>query len=239
MKLSPGFSFKAMASLAIALLATLPAVAQNAVKRPVTVSALAGDVRYSSGGGAFVPAAIGTKLQEGDEIKTAAGSHADLDMGGNVGFVQVAPSSSLKVTTNRATDTPADKVTETELNLTKGAMYFKVNRLAKGSRYEITTPKGIAGIRGTTGYLTADGQLTIGDGMAGIAFPNNGGVDTFIVHAGETVGPNDRPPHPAPGQILRDIVEALRDAVNHGIGINLQPFVPPVEPFISPTLPGR
>jgi hypothetical protein len=213
--------------------------AQNAVKRTAHVSALAGKVVYSSGGGPFGPVAIGTKLEEGDEIKTAAGSHVDIDMGGNVGLVQVAPNSTFKITTNRTTDTPADKITETEVNLKSGAMYFKVNKLAKGSRYEITTPKGIAGIRGTSGYLTADGQLTIGDGMAGIAYPNNGGVDTFIVHAGETVGPNDRPPHPAPGQILRDIVEALRDAATHGIGHDLQPFVPPLEPFISPTLPGR
>lgn len=238
MKLSPGFSFKAMA-LAVAALVAIPVLAQNASTRVARVSALAGDVRYSTGGGAYVPVAIGTKLQEGDEIKTAAGSHVDIDMGDNVGMVQVAPNSVFKITTIRTTTTQAEKLTETELNLKSGAMYFKVNRLAKGSRYEISTPKGIAGIRGTSGYLTADGQLTIGEGMAGIAFPNNGGVDTFIVHDGETVGPNDKPPHAASSDVLRDIVDALRDATTHGIGHDIQPFVPGVEPFISPTLPGR
>jgi hypothetical protein len=130
-------------------------------------------------------------------------------------------------------------VTETDLDLKSGALYFKVNRLAKAGRFEISTPKGIAGIRGTSGSMTADGQLTISEGMAGIAFPNNGGVDTFIVHEGETVGPTDRPPHAAPGQWLRDIVEALHDASTHGIGRDIRPFVPPLEPFISPALPGR
>jgi hypothetical protein len=205
--------------------------------REATVLALAGTARYSSGGGSFSPVAIGTVLHEGDIVQTTAGSHADIDMSDNVGLLQVAPNSMVTLRTMKTTRTPADTVTETDLDLKKGTLYFQVNKLSKASRYEITTPKGIAGIRGTAGSVTADGQLTITEGLGGMAYPNNGGVDTFLVHDGETVGPNDRPPHPAPGEVLRDIVEALRDAATHGIGHDLKPFVPPVEPFISPVLP--
>lgn len=231
---------KVMASIAVTTLCvTFSASAQDARVRKASVTALAGDARYSSGGGAFVPLPVGTKLNEGDVIKTGGGSHVDIDLGDNVGVVQVAPNSTLTVRTIRSTHTAAENVTETDLNLGAGALYFKVNHLAKAGRFEISTPKGIAGIRGTAGSMTADGQLTISEGMAGVAYPNNGGVDTFIVHEGETVGPTDRPPHPAPGQWLRDIVEALRDAATHGIGRDIRPFVPPVEPFISPVLPGH
>ena len=89
-------------------------------------------------------------------------------------------------------------------------------------------------------YMNADGTLVIGEGMGGVSYPNgNGGAETFVLKGGEMVGPNDKPPHPAPGQYLRDIVEALRDAATHGIGQDLRPFVPPVDFFVSPALPGR
>ncbi len=239
MKLSSGI-LKALPLVAAALFVTVSAHAQTQA-REATVMALAGDARYSAGGSdSFKPVAIGTKLHEGDVVKTGGGSHLDLDMGNNVGVVQVAPNSTLALQTMKVTPTQADVVTETDLNLKEGAIYFKVNKLAKASRYEITTPKGIAGIRGTTGYVNADGTFVMGEGLGGVSYPNgNGGAETFVLHDGEMVGPNDKPPHAAPGQFLRDIVEALRDATTHGIGHDIQPFVPPVDFFISPALPGR
>ena len=236
MKLSPVCSFKAIASLAIVAFWTLNLHAQNATPRSVRVSAIGGSASHSRAGGAFVPLAAGAKLGKGDVIKTGAGSHVDLDMGSNVGLVQVAPNSTFSIDEVTVTHTGTDVLTETQVSLSAGAMYAKVNKLAKGSRYEITTPKGIAGIRGSALSLTAAGQLTMGEGEAGIAFGPN---EVEIAHEGETVGPNDRPAHPATAQALRDIVEALRDAATHGLGAELQPFVPPIEPFISPALPGR
>ena len=241
MKLNFNSSFKAMALVSLATLLTFPAAAQTATKREAQVLGLAGNVTYSAGGGeSFTPLYIGTKLREGDVIKTGGASHADITLGDNVGVVQVAPSSTFVVRTLTTTKTDAETITETDLDLKEGAVFFNVNKLAKASRFEITTPKGIAGIRGTSGSMTADGQLTVQEGMAGAAFPNTtGGVDTFIVNGGETVGPADKPPHAAPDQWLRDIVAALGDAATHGIGREFTPFVPFVEPFISTVLPGR
>lgn len=240
MKLNFNSSFKAMALVSVAALLAFPVAAQSK-KREAQVLGLAGNVTYSAGGGGtFTPLYIGTKLHEGDVIKTGGASHADIALGDNVGVVQVAPHSTCVVRTLTTTDTGAERVTETDLDLKEGAVFFNVNKLAKASRFEITTPKGIAGIRGTSGSMTADGQLTVQEGMAGAAFPNTtGGVDTFIVNAGETVGPADKPSHAAPEQWLRDIVGALSDAATHGIGREFTPFVPPVEPFISTVLPGR
>lgn len=200
------------------------------------VTGVAGDVQHARSGGSFSAIAVGTKLGKGDVVKTGVGSHVDIDTGDNTGQIQLAPQSTLAIDEVTKTKTGADLVTETQLSLNSGAMYARVNKLAKGSRYEIATPNGIAGIRGSTLSLTADGQLTMGEGEAAIAYGPN---DVVVVKAGETAGPKDRPPRPAPGQWLSDIVHALRDALTHGIGRELRPFVPPIEPFISPTLPGR
>jgi hypothetical protein len=235
MKSSSGFTLKAVATLAIAALSTLHSQAQT-TPRTMLVTGIAGDVQYARGGGAFSTVSVGTKLGKGDVVKTGVGSHIDIDTGDNTGQIQLAPQSSIAIDEVTKTRTGADLVTETQLSLNSGAMYARVNKLAKGSRYEIATPNGIAGIRGSTLSLTADGQLTMGEGEAAIAYGPN---DVVVVKAGETVGPKDRPARPAPGQWLSDIVHALRDALTHGIGRELRPFVPPIEPFISPTLPGR
>lgn len=228
-----------MALFAVAALFTLSASAQSR-SREAMVTALAGDARYSAGGtGNFTPVAIGTKLHEGDVIKTGPASHVDLELGDNVGIVQVTPHTTFVLRTLKANETSADLVTETELDVREGAIFFKVNKLAKASRFEMTTPKGIAGIRGTSGYLNADGTMAISEGIGAISYPNGNGPETFVLHDGEMVSPTDKPPHPAPGQVLRDIVEALRDAATHGIGHDIQPFVPPIDFFISPTLPGK
>src|SRR4051812_9341633 len=149
MKLSPRFFFTVAASLAVLATAALPVVAQTPVERVARVNALAGVASYSTKGGAFTPLAIGAKLHQGDTVKTTAGSHVDIDLGGNVGIVQVAPQSTFVLDKITTTDAGPERLTQTELRVDAGAIYAKINKLAKGSRYEISTPKGIAGIRGT------------------------------------------------------------------------------------------
>src|SRR5215216_3941053 len=125
MKLSPGITIKAMAVCALAAFLTVSTHAETR-SREAIVTAVAGDARYSAGGsGAFSTVAIGTKLHEGDVLKTAAGSHIDVDLGNNVGLLQVAPKSTLALQTMKVTDTQADTVTETDLDLKEGAIFFK------------------------------------------------------------------------------------------------------------------
>lgn len=237
MKLSLVFSIKAIASVATVAFWTLSLHAQTAAPRAIRVTAIGGTASYSHAGGAFMPLTVGAKLGKGDVIKSGQGSHVDLDMGKNVGVVQVAPNSNFSIDESTATQTGTEVLTETQLSLSAGSIYAKINKLPKGSRFEITTPKGIAGLRGSAAafFCSASGQLTMEEGEAGIAFGAN---DVELVHEGETVGPNDRPTHPTSGQSLRDIVEALRDAATHGLGQSIKSYVvSPPEPFISTVLP--
>lgn len=235
MKLNLAYSLRAVASAACALVFVLSAQAQNATPRTVLVRGISGDARWARSGGEFVNLAEGTRVGKGDVIKTAANSHVDIDMGSNVGILMVAENTTFTIDEATITQTQVEELTETQVSISEGAVYAKVNKLAKGSRYEISTPKGIAGIRGTSIFLTAAGQLTVEKGLAGIAF---GPGDVVLVHEGETAGPNDRPPHPASLIILRQIVEALRDCAVHGVMQGSLPFVPSFDSFISPILPG-
>lgn len=240
---------KAFAALTLVAISLSALQAQDTSDRTIMAVALSGDAKYAHGNGSFIPLARGVKLAKGDVIKTGINSRVDLQMGNNAGVVRVAENSTLTIDGATVTKTGADVVTDTQLTLGSGGLYAKVNKLAKGSRYEITSPKGIAGIRGTSLYFGADGRLTVGKGTAGAAYPNNaGGVDTFVVNDGQTVSPTDNPPHPATVEELRRINEELTAAVMHmwdekrpaAIGLDeLDPSAGFPEPFVSPTLPGK
>jgi hypothetical protein len=232
MKLSPSFACRTALVVACSILFVFSATAQNV--NDVLVTAVGGNVSYSSGGGAYVPLPVGTHLRKGDIVKTGPSAHADLQVGNNVGVIQVTPHSTFAISDMTVTQTGADTVTSSEFDLSQGAIYAKVNKLAKASRYEIKTPRGIAGIRGTTLYLTANGDLTIGDGTGGIAYF---GGNAFVLHDGQTISPGDGAPRPASPDLLKDITDSVWDALHHGIGHEFPPFVPPAEQFVSPTLP--
>lgn len=59
------------------------------------------------------------------------------------------------------TQTGADKVTETELNLQHGRIFGTVKKLNAGSSYKVKIPNGVAGIRGTVYLLSSDGELSV------------------------------------------------------------------------------
>ena len=242
MKTNPLFSLKATLAVAATVCFISVAQAQNAVQRTVLVKAISGEARYSTGGGKFIVLSPQTPVGKGDVIKTGVNSHVDIDMGSNVGVVQVPENTTMTIDEATVTRTQVEELTDTQLSVSEGGIYAKVNKLAKGSRFEISTPKGIAGIRGTSIYLTALGQLTVEKGLAGIAY---GPGNVVLVREGETCGPNE-PPHLADLLVLRDLVDALRDCAIHGVWYGHLPFFPGFEPFVSPailpngnTFPGR
>jgi hypothetical protein len=57
-------------------------------------------------------------------------------------------------------DTGVDTVSDTELDLRQGGIYFSVKKLSGASQYLIKIPNGIAGIRGTFGYIDSHGNCT-------------------------------------------------------------------------------
>jgi len=102
--------------------------------------------------------------------------------------------------------TGADTVSETQLDLKAGKIYGTVKHLSPASRYEIKIPTGVAGIRGTTYFVTADGIVGVLDGEVWVSYVGpDGTVQTQRVVAGEqfdvktgTLSPVQPPPNTVP-----------------------------------------
>src|SRR5438552_16988513 len=85
-------------------------------------------------------------------------------MGKSAGFIRVAENTTLALDKLAFTETGADTAVEVQLNLPDGTMLGNVNKLSAASRYEIKTPNGAAGIRGTKFRMGANGFIVLTEG---------------------------------------------------------------------------
>jgi hypothetical protein len=174
----------------VAMLTASPALAQSTKQGKAQVRAIHGSARYSTGGGAWLDLTVGTTLYSGSTIQTAAESHVDLFLGINGPVVRVAEDTQMGLDKLTYTDTGADAVIETQLNLTKGVLIGSVRKLAAASRYEIKTPAGVAGIRGTDYVITHTLMLFIIKGLGHVAFIlQDGNILSESVSTGEVFVP--------------------------------------------------
>lgn len=93
-------------------------------------------------------------------------------------------------------DTGADSVSDTELDLRAGKIFTSVKKMSASSQYIIKLPNGVAGIRGSSGELAADGSAQWLHGEIIISFiGSNGQPHVVVVHGGFEYNPQS-------GQIL-------------------------------------
>jgi hypothetical protein len=83
--------------------------------------------------------------------------------------------------------TGAEEVTDTELDLKLGHVFFNVKKLSAASKFEIKLPNGVAGIRGTCGEVWAVGKIAVEAGAVVVSFVNSktGEIKTETVEAGK------------------------------------------------------
>ena len=207
------------------------------------VRAVRGQAKYSSGGGVWVPLKVGTALQPGASIQTGAESTVDLFLGQNGPVVRVTPDTTLGFDKLAFTDTGSDRVIDTQLNLKSGRILGNVKKLASASRYEIKTPIGVAGIRGTDFDVTVtplgagkyDIVVTSISGTIVGAVVLEGNAYTAVINTGETwhpLNPNDQPVILDPA-VLAGLVDQIKDLINSGeirdIPEKIRLIVPPVQ----------
>ena len=83
-----------------------------------------------------------------------------------------------------------DTVSDTELNLRQGKIFGNVKKVSAASQYIVKMPTGVAGVRGTSFLLGADGSVTTISGSVVVSFVgSNGQPVTGVVSQGESFDP--------------------------------------------------
>jgi FecR protein len=190
----------AVCAIAFAMVSTLAAQPVN--QGSAKVARIKGLARYSTGNNVWAPLKVGDVVKPGTVIQTAAKSSVDFVLSEGVGPV-VRPATSdtfsyqptaeqnlvrmwentlLGVDKLTFTQTGADVVTETQLDLKAGHIFGTVKKLSAASKYEVKIPNGVAGIRGSTYDITAEGVVKVLVGMAVLSYLGpNGAVLTQVI----------------------------------------------------------
>jgi hypothetical protein len=137
--------------------------------------------------------------------------------------VRVLANSILVIDKLTTTDTGADTVSDTELNLKKGSIFASVKKLSPAAQYLIKTPTGIAGVRGTEVAITLNDDGSIqsvavyhthqDDGLVLAVTLPNGTTQTYLITEGQVWTPGNPTPVPVTPELrslLRAAFSALR-----------------------------
>ena len=206
------------------------------------VRAVRGTAKYSSGGGVWVPLKVGTTLQPGSSVQTGPESTVDLFLGQNGPVVRVTPETTIGFDKLAWTDTGGDTVIDTQLKLKSGRILGNVKKLAAASRYEIKTPTGVAGIRGTDFDVTV---TPLGGGKYDIIITSISGTIvgavvlgdtpyTAVINTGETwhpLNPDDMPTPVDPALLnsLRQIIVEIVQQTQPETPTTIRITDPPVQ----------
>ncbi|MGH7954798.1 MAG: FecR domain-containing protein [Gloeomargaritales cyanobacterium] len=86
-------------------------------------------------------------------------------------------------------DTGVDAVGDTELDLRAGKIFGTVKKISAMSQFEVKIPDGVAGIRGTTFTISANGTCFVLKGSVVLSFVSNGHTMTQEMSAGQKFNP--------------------------------------------------
>ena len=200
-----------------------------------TVTAIKGSAEYSTGG-SYMPLKVGTVLRSGSSIRTSGGSSVDLALGKNNGVMRVTEGTTLALDKLTYTETGADVVIETQVDLKEGRLLGNASRkMSPASKYEVKTPAGVAGIRGTKYDIRANGRVIVCDDKVYWVHYAAGGQPTpYVVNGGSQFEPGVGISK-APIDII-DVVCREIDLIGGAAEERIITMAPIIEPFVSPLL---
>jgi hypothetical protein len=137
-------------------------------------------------------------LKSGAVIETAADSQVDMFLGANGPVVRITAATQLTLDKLAFAKSDEETVIDTQMDLKSGAILGNVKKLAKASNYQVKTPNGVCGIRGTEYKISASGAVTVVSGVVNITYVNPTTQQSVVVtvNAGETfVPPTATTPH--------------------------------------------
>jgi hypothetical protein len=139
-----------------------------------------------------------------------------------------------------STQTGAELVSDTQLDLKSGKIFGSVKKMSAASKYEVKLPNGVAGIRGTTFELSSTGVVSVLEGQVVLAVVGKDGVvRTKVISAGQTYDPGvDILSALSQADIIRmeRLADGIRVTVND-LGAPIQVTPDTTVQFVSPTGP--
>jgi hypothetical protein len=226
-------------SRVIACVAVLVAMAacssaQAAQTGKAVVRSLTGAAEYSVSG-PWMPLRVGQELLPGSTIRTANDSAVVLFMDQNGPLVQLTENTTLGIDKLTFEPTGVDTIIETQLDLKSGRIVGIVRKLSTTSRYEVKTPTGVAGIRGTEYSISATGQVYVVSGsIVVVSVRADGSVLTQVVNAGEMFNPATGRVEPTPTETLNRILAELAELRAPEVPLITVEETPII--FVSPTI---
>lgn len=223
------FSLGYIVALAASVLLSATAQAETRHNRGVIRAIRGSGAQVSSNKGqSWQAAKVGQFLGANSVIKTSGDTTVDLFLGDNGPVVRVTPDTSMGIDKLDLDNTGIEKVIETQLDLRSGRILGSVKKMAAASKYEVKTPVGVAGIRGTEYSIDARGRVTIVTGAAVVVYVINGNIlPPANVGAGQTitppVNPNEQPQvAPATGVGTPDLTTGIVTNPDGTITVTLQ-----------------
>ena len=207
--------------------------AQAAEVGKAVVRSVRGHAQYAEGG-QWLELKPGQVLKPGASIRTANESQVDLFLDQNGPMVRLVENTTLGIDKLNFEATGIETVMETQLDLKSGCILGIVKKMAHNSKYEIKTPNGVAGVRGTEFDVSATSVARVVSGsMVVVYVKSDGTVITQVLNAGEMFVPSEGAVRPLPpdqlSQLLADIND-LRGAPTAELKVE-----EPIRVFISPT----
>ena len=147
-------------------------------------------------------------------------------------MVRLIPNTTLSIDRLNTTDTGADTVSDTELDLKEGKLFASVKKLSGASQYLVKVPNGVAGVRGTWFSFGADGSCAVYESQNGgllLALTIHGVPFTVQINAGQlfnasliTPGggqPSTSPIPPELAKVLSQVFDALKTVYIQSISV--------------------
>jgi hypothetical protein len=201
------------------------------------VRTVKGHATYTKGtGGGSQILKANQVLDAGDSITTSPDSFVYVSVNGLFSAVRVAAETTMVIKRMNRIGTGREGATETTLDLKIGSIQGQVKKVTGDSQYEISTPHGIAGIRGTDFSVDV---VANGNGTYTVTFTSltgtvvatavvNGQIQTKTLNGGEswTVGGDVVPVSIQLLNFQLQLINALILAVQQAITITPTPIGP-------------
>ena len=206
-------------AVAIAAALLLSVSAQAKANKAVVRAVRGGTAEITTDGKNWKPAKVGQQLGEHSAVKTDPNATVDLFLGDNGPVVRVTKDTTLGIDRLDVESTSIEKVIETQLDLRNGKILGNVKKMAAASKYEVKTPVGVAGIRGTEYEISANGSVKVFTGTIVVVYiVDNVPQPPITVTGGTEVNPpvaDGQPPRSTPISLIPPDVADLPTSIRY------------------------